>query len=87
MLSRLHFYGFYDEKTKKIYFQKFAVFPSDLAPCHYLHSSQAWMHQNGLKFVPKDQNPPTAPQIRATEQFWSKKRYMREIGQQKTEIS
>ena len=75
MLPRLHFYGFYDEKTKKKIFSKICTFSvifwPDLATCHYLHSSQAWMHQNGLKFVPKDQNPPAAPQIRPIEQFWS----------------
>ena len=65
------FMDFMMKKRKKRYFQKFAVFPSDLATCHFSHSSQAWMHQNGLKFVPKDQNPPAAPQIRPIEQFWS----------------
>ena len=81
------FMNFMMKKRKKIIFKNLLFFLSDLTTCHYLHSSQAWVHQNGLEFFPKDQNPPTAPQIRATEQFWSKKRYMREIGQQKTEIS
>ena len=28
------------------------------------------MNENGLTFVPKDMNPPSAPQIRPIEQFW-----------------
>lgn len=46
------------------------IFWPDLAPCHYSHENLEWLEQNGITFVPKDQNPPAAPQIRPIENFW-----------------
>ena len=44
MLPRLHSYGFYDEKTEKRQFQKFALFPSgdkaEIGQCTNLWLSQ-----------------------------------------------
>ena len=40
------------------------------ATCHYSNENQEWLHENGITNVPKDQNPPSSPQIRPIEQFW-----------------
>ena len=47
------------------------IFWPDLATCHYSESSQNWMKNNNLTFVPKHSNPPNAPQIRPIEAFWA----------------
>ena len=46
------------------------IFWPDLAPCHYSKKNQEWMTENNLTFVPKEHNPPSAPQIRPIEAFW-----------------
>ena len=46
------------------------VFWPDLATCHYHKKNLAWMNEKGLKFVPKEENPPNAPQIRPIEKYW-----------------
>ena len=33
--------------------------------------NQAWMKEQGLYFISKEDNPPACPQIRPIEQFWS----------------
>ena len=47
------------------------LFWPDLATCHYHKKNLEWMEQNGLKFVPKNENPPNAPQIRPIEKYWA----------------
>ena len=45
------------------------IFWPDLATCHYHKDNLAWLEQNGLKYVPKNENPPNAPQICPLENF------------------
>ena len=47
------------------------VFWPDLATCHYHKDNLKWMEDHGLKFVPKNENPPNAPQIRPIEKYWA----------------
>ena len=47
------------------------IFWPDLATCHYHKDNLAWMNENGLNFVPKEENPPNAPQIRPIEKYWA----------------
>ena len=47
------------------------IFWPDLATCHYAKVNQAWMKEQDLYFIPKEDNPPACPQIRPIEQFWS----------------
>ncbi|CAF5166545.1 unnamed protein product, partial [Rotaria magnacalcarata] len=30
-----------------------------------------WLHEQNIKFVPKQDNPPNVPQARPIEDFWS----------------
>ena len=48
-----------------------AIFWPDLATCHYHKKNLEWMNENGLHFVPKEENPPNAPQIRPIEKYWA----------------
>ena len=47
------------------------IFWPDLATCHYANVNQAWLKEQGLYYISKDDNPPACPQIRPIEQFWS----------------
>ena len=46
------------------------VFWPDLASAHYANATQNLMKDLGITFVPKDQNPPAAPEVRPIEKFW-----------------
>jgi hypothetical protein len=37
---------------------------------HYANATQNLMRDLGITFVPKDQNPPAAPEDRPIERFW-----------------
>lgn len=47
------------------------IFWPDLASSHYARSTQNWMKENHIKFVPKEVNPPNVPKARPIEDFWS----------------
>lgn len=47
------------------------VFWPDLASCHYAKTSLEAMDRLKIEYVPKDENPPNAPQIRPIEDFWA----------------
>ena len=40
------------------------IFWPDLAPCHYAKETLAKMAELGIRFVPKKENPPAAPEVR-----------------------
>ena len=42
----------------------------DLATCHYAGKTLECLTENGIFYVPKDHNPPNAPQIRTIENFF-----------------
>ena len=46
------------------------VFWPDLASCHYSSQTQEFLKTEGIVCVPRDQNPPNAPQIRPIEIFF-----------------
>ena len=46
------------------------VFWPDLASCHYAKETQQFLTSEGITVVPRDQNPPNAPQIRPIENFF-----------------
>ena len=46
------------------------VFWPDLASCHYSSQTQEFLKTEGIVCVPRDQNPPNAPQIRPIENFF-----------------
>ena len=45
-------------------------FPSNHNFCDFV-TFFAWMKEQGLYFISKEDNPPACPQIRPIEQFWS----------------
>lgn len=47
------------------------VFWPDLASAHYANATQELFRENDIPFVPKDSNPPNAPQLRPIEDLWS----------------
>ena len=47
------------------------IFWPDLASAHYANATQELLHENNVKFVPKDSNPPNTPQLRPIEDLWS----------------
>ena len=47
---------------------KFIFWP-DLAPSHYAAATLAKLDELGIPFVPKNENPPAAPEIRPIERF------------------
>ena len=48
-----------------------STFWPELPPCHHSNENQEWTKESSLTFVPKVQNPPSAPQIRPIEAFLS----------------
>ncbi|CAF1934902.1 unnamed protein product [Rotaria magnacalcarata] len=38
---------------------------------HYANKTTRWLHEQNIKFVPKQDNPPNVPQARPIEDFWS----------------
>ena len=46
------------------------VFWPDLATCHYTAANLTFMEEAGIYTVPKNLNPPNAPQIRPIENYW-----------------
>ena len=46
------------------------VFWPDLASSHYAKTTQEWLHDRGINFVPKSVNPPNVPKARPIENFW-----------------
>ena len=46
------------------------VFWPDLATCHYTKENLDYLESEGIYTVPKNLNPPNAPQIRPIEMFW-----------------
>ena len=46
------------------------VFWPDLVSAHYANATQNLTKNLGITFVPKDQNPPAAPEVRPIEKFW-----------------
>ncbi|CAF3917018.1 unnamed protein product [Rotaria magnacalcarata] len=47
------------------------IFWPDLASSHYANKTTRWFHEQNIKFVPKQDNPPNVPQARPIEDFWS----------------
>jgi transposase len=47
------------------------IFWPDLASCHYASATLEWLNNNKIPFLPKEKNPPCAPQIRPIERFWA----------------
>lgn len=47
------------------------IFWPDLASSHYAKSTLQVLDRLGITYLPKDQNPPNAPQIRPIELFWA----------------
>lgn len=43
----------------------------DLASAHYANDTIAVLHQNHIKFVDREINPPNVPQLRPIEKFWA----------------
>ncbi|CAM4849386.1 unnamed protein product [Rotaria magnacalcarata] len=46
------------------------IFWPDLASSHYADKTTRWLHEQNIKFVPKQDNPPNVPQARPIEDFW-----------------
>ena len=46
------------------------IFWPDLASAHYANATLQFLDENGITYVPRDQNPPNAPQIRPIENFF-----------------
>ena len=46
------------------------MFWPDLASCHYTKENLAFLEENGIAYVKKEENPPSAPQIRPIENYW-----------------
>ena len=46
------------------------IFWPDLATCHYAGKTLETLTENGVQYVPKDQNPPSCPQIRPIKNFF-----------------
>ena len=46
------------------------LFWPDLASCHYATKTQEFLTEIDINFVPRDHNPPNAPQIRPIENFF-----------------
>lgn len=42
----------------------------DLATAHYANDTVRWYNELGIKFIPKNVNPPNVPQLRPIEDFW-----------------
>ena len=72
-------------QSQKLKIQKF-VWP-DLATCHYANSNLEFLENERLPYVKKLENPLNAPQIRPIDGVCSSKRFMKEIGALRTEIS
>ena len=47
------------------------IFWPDLASAHYAGVTLRWLQEMAIPFVPKELNPPAAPQIRPIELFWN----------------
>ncbi|XP_055626225.1 uncharacterized protein LOC129768530 [Toxorhynchites rutilus septentrionalis] len=47
------------------------IFWPDLASCHYSKDVLEWYEANGVTFVPKEMNPPNAPELRPIEKYWA----------------
>ena len=47
------------------------VFWPDLATSHYAKSVQAYLNEQNVRFVPKEDNPANIPEARPIEDFWS----------------
>lgn len=47
------------------------LFWPDLATAHYARSTLDWLEQAGIRYVPKDMNPPNCPQLRPIETYWA----------------
>ena len=64
------------------------IFWSDLTHCHYSKQALTWMDEN-VNIVPKENNPPNAPQERLIENCWSvwHKKFTREAGRLKRSSS
>lgn len=45
------------------------IFWADLAPCHYAADTLDKFDELGVRYVPKMENPPAAPQVRPIEKF------------------
>ncbi|KAL4465572.1 hypothetical protein ABPG72_014021 [Tetrahymena utriculariae] len=54
-----------------LYIDQRYVFWPDLASSHYAKSVTAFLKQNNIKFVSKDDNPANLPQARPIEDFWA----------------
>ena len=46
------------------------VFWPDLATCHYSGENLKLLDNSGIFRVPKNLNPPNAPQVRPIENYW-----------------
>lgn len=46
------------------------LFWPDLASAHYASTTQKFLGENKIRYVPKDANPPNAPVLRPIENFW-----------------
>ena len=46
------------------------IFWPDLAPAHYSKETQAFYKENNIKYIPKENNPPSVPECRPIEDFW-----------------
>ena len=51
------------------------IFWPILASAHYARSTQQLLGELSIPFVPKNQNPPNAPQSRPIERFWAHLKY------------
>jgi transposase len=47
------------------------LFWPDLASCHYAKQVMEWYEENDVVVVPKEANPPNAPELRPIEKFWA----------------
>lgn len=47
------------------------IFWPDLASCHYSKDVLEWYKAKEVNFVPKDLNPPNAPELRPIEKYWA----------------
>ena len=52
------------------------LFWPDLASCHYATKTKEFLTKNDIIFVPRDHNPPNAPQIRPIHYIWTPTRWI-----------
>ena len=58
-------------KTRKGHPQRCKHVDIDLACAHYANDTLNFLREEGIRFVPKDANPPSVASLRPIEDFWA----------------